>query len=169
MSREPVVTIVDIIQTEMELEDGQVMLENQRWPIPKASGLYVYVRSISPKPIGTKVWFEDVPGGGVNEVQQVAMSDLIQIDVMSADETARARKEEVLMALNSIYAEKQMEADNLQIARLPQSFQNAGSLEGTTMMNRFTLTMSVKSLSTKRKATTEYYDQIPTPEVVPNA
>jgi hypothetical protein len=169
MSREAIVVLVDIIGREMELEAGRVMIANQRWPIPEDPGLYVMIQTISSKAIGAKTWIEQVGVGAFEEVSQAAMNDLIQIDVMSADDSAVQRKEEVLLALTSIYAEKQMEADNLQIARIVQGFSNSSALEGASMLNRFTATVAVSWLKTKRKALTEYYDTIPTPEVVPNA
>lgn len=166
--RHPLDVLVDILSAEMTLASGRVMQENQRFPISLEEGVYIFLRDVSPKAIASKNWLETIALNTVEEVQQTSMVSLVQIDIMSADYSAVERKEEVLMALNSIYAERQMEENNMQISKIPQSFANASELEGTSRMNRFSATMAVAWMKTKRKALTDWYDTIPTPEVVPN-
>lgn len=160
----PYADLIDIIRTEMGLEEDQVMLSNQRIDISKRPGLYIFLQSISPKILATKVWLDEPS----EEVQEASMNDLIQIDVMSANMEAVTRRQEIIMALRSIYSEQKQDEGRFQIARIPQDFNNASNLEGGSVLNRFVATIAVAWLDTKRKSTDQFYDQIPTPEVTPN-
>ena len=153
---EAILVIADIIQNQLELEDEQVMLANQKIDISKLPDLYVDLQYVSAKAIGVSNITEPTEDG-MNQIQQVVMHYLIQIDVMSYDAAARTRKEEIILALRSPYAEQAQGLNNMQIARIPESFVNASTLEATAMLNRFTMTVPVTALVTKTKVI-EYYD-----------
>lgn len=157
VTREPVLVIGDIIQSELELADDQVMLDYEKLDILPDPGLFVAISYISGKAIGNNNYGELQADGTINEIQQAAMHHVIQIDLMSFDSSARTRKEEIIMALRSIYSQQQQELNTIQIARIPGEFINASSLEDTKILNRFTMTITVKSLYTKTKAA-PYYD-----------
>ena len=106
----------------------------------------------------------DFIAAGLTEQQGVNMNELYQIDVMSADNTARLRKEEILMALASIYAQQLQEIYQMQIARIPTQFNDASAVEGGARMNRYTLTVAVNALYTKEKAAA-YYDTFQSPDI----
>lgn len=162
MSREAIKVIGDVIANQMGLRTtgptAQIMLTNERFNIPPTNDLYVALSYVDGKPIGNNNYFD---GNTVIETQQVTMFYHVQIDIMSFDATARTRKEEVYMALRSIYAQQAMEAQNVQIARMPAAFVDASSLEESKMLNRYTMTIAVTALLTKTVTGDSYYDQFP--------
>ena len=165
--REPIKVLADVIKGEMGLEAGQVMLAFQSWEIPKDDGLYVAISVLSGKAIGNNNYLEDAGAGLANEIQQIAMTEMVQIDVMSFNSDARARKEEILMALASQRCLRAQADYSFQIAGMPQGFANASSLEETKYLNRYTTTLIIKSIKTKTK-TAEFYDTFDTTEVHSN-
>ena len=164
VSREPVKVIADIIVHELELEPSQIVLNYEKFDIPPEPGLFVVLSYVSGKAIGNVNESESTPAG-MNEIQTVAMQHIIQIDLMSFDNTARTRKEEVIMALRSIYSQQTQEIYNMKIARIPEQFMNASSLEETKILNRFTMDLTIKSVYTKTKKA-DYYDSFKNVEVV---
>lgn len=158
---EPIKVVADILQEEMGLAKGQIMLAYQQYEIPKTPGLYVVLDYLSSKPISASNAV--VPTNtGMDEQQSVTMRHEIQIDILSFDSSARTRKEEVLMALSSVYSQQQQQANSLQIARLSQAFINTASLEETKYLNRFTISIAVTALHSKLKGTADYYDDFTT-------
>lgn len=159
--REPIKVILDIIKSELGLADGQIMIINQKWNIPSTPGLYVAISYISGKVIANNNYVEPVVNGVV-EIQEVTMLETIQIDVLSADASARTRKEEIIQALRSVFSQQAQDSNGLQIARIPSDFLDASSLEETTILNRFMMTINVTSLFSKTKSLGGYYDKFPT-------
>ena len=170
MWREPVKVIADVLKDELGLDDGHIMLGFQRWGIPTDPGLYVALTPISTKPIGVNNYVESAgpnPEDGMTEVQQAVTEDLVQIDAMSFGDSARVRKEEILMALTSVRSLQAQAEHQFQIARIPTSFVNASVLEETANLQRFVATIIVKAIRTKTKAV-EYFDTFTAPEVHAN-
>ena len=174
VTREPIKVIADIIQTELELDAlvdpkdasktiARVMVYNQRFKPPTTEGMYVVVSYVSGVAIGNNNYITDVESAGT-EIQELAMNEVIQIDVMSSNEEARQRKEEVIMALNSIYAAQVCDENRMQLARIPSAFNDLSGLEGSSQMNRYTMTVILKALYRKTKDAS-YYDKGFTPEV----
>lgn len=167
--REPIKVVADILQQEMGLAAGQIMLGYEKWDIPETTGLYVVLVYIGGKAIGNNNYFTsngEEPGQQL-EHQEVAMRHVIQTDILSFNGEARTRKEEVLMALRSMYSQQQQEKYLISIARIPSDFVDASTLEETKLLNRFTITVPVAALHTKVKAA-PYYDKFKTVEVHPN-
>ena len=169
---EPIKVIADIIQTEMGLASGQVVVEPQKNMIPKTSGIYIALQYLpgdkiiaSSSTLAESATIE----GGMEEINEVTVRHIIQVDIMSFDTTARSRRLELPMALRSIYSEQQQTAQCLQIARIPGDLMNASSLEETARLNRFTMSIAVTALQRKPKASLKYYDNFPIPEVHANA
>jgi hypothetical protein len=161
---EVVKVIAGILAHEMDLANGQIMLTNERYNIPETEGLYMAVSYLSAKPIGNvdvSISNGAGPTDGMTEKQSVTMFYQVQIDLMSFDSSARTRKEEVFMALRSLYAEAQMELNTMQIAAQPVGFTDISSLEETKYLNRYAVTVNVTALVTKQKAVTDYYNTFP--------
>ena len=142
ITEEPIKVLADIVQHEMELATGQVMIYNQDLAnMPEIPG----------KIIGNNNTPTD-HGTGLDEVQDVSVLQMIQIDVMSANSEARTRCMEVVMALASTYAKQQMDKYQISIASHPGAFVDASEVEGTARMNRYTTTVMVNALYKKTKA-----------------
>lgn len=162
---EPIKVLGSILKSEMELADGQIMLGLENWAIPKTKGLYIAL-----------FYGPDVSVGQVNdfdpatnqEIQSVAMLHQIEIDAMSFNDEARLRKEEIIMAINSVFGQQTLEANLMKINELPSSFVPAPTLEETKQLNRFRLTFSMNALHQKIKAV-NYYDQFGAAKVTTDA
>lgn len=152
---EPIKVLGDILKVEMILRDGQIMLGLENWVIPKDAGLYVSLTYGPDKTVGQSNEFNVVTN---EEVQSVAMLHEIAIDILSFDGSARLRKEEVIMALNSVYAQNALDLASMSINSLPQSFLPVPSLEETKQLNRFRLSFSMNALHQKTKPV-DYYDK----------
>jgi len=163
-SREPIKVLADILKAEMLLEDGQLMLGLENWTIPANTGLYIALFYGADSVVGAMSEFDDALN---TEIQSVAMLHTIHIDAMSFDESARLRKEEIIMALNSIFSNRHVSANLMQINSLPQSFTPLEELEETKQLNKFRITFSMNALHQKVKAV-DYYDTFPDPTVLTN-
>lgn len=153
--REPGKIVQDIIQSEMGLLDGQVMFTNQKIFIP-TDGLYIVVSYVGPSKVVAVNSGWDGTGLDLVEVQSINMLHMIQIDIMSFDDEARTRKEEIAMALNSIFSEQQQELYNMQIARHIGAMIDRSFLEETKMVTCYTMTVLTSSVNRKTK-NVDYY------------
>lgn len=144
--------VCDIIQTEMSLSSDQVYLWDQKFDIPKDSRLYVAVGILSCKPFSNTNQVVD----GVS-IQSTNFSSMVSIDIMSRGASARDRKEEVIMALNSTYAEQQQELNSFRVFPLPVGFVNLSEIDGAAIPYRFNITVAMQYFVTKQTAI-DYYD-----------
>lgn len=146
-TREPIVVLADILQTNLGLSDAAVVLAYEKNLIPKTSGLYVSLDYVGPsKCISNSAYIDPVTSA---EVQTASFSHLIQMDLLSYDSSARRRKEEAAMALISFYAIQQMDTYGISIARNPSPFVDASSLEPTKRLNRFISSVQIFALHRK--------------------
>lgn len=160
MSREVVKVIGDILKSELGIAAGQIMLTNMKWNIPTNEGLFVALSYVSGKAIANNNY--QIPtGNGMSEVQEVTMRSIIQIDLLSFDDSARLQKEQVIQSLRSVASQAAQELNGMHIARIPGDFVDASSLEDTKLLNRFTMTIAVTNLISTTKALAGYYNQFP--------
>lgn len=159
---EPIKVFADIIKTEMLLGDGQIMLGLENWEIPKNEGLYIALLYGQERVVGQNNEFDTTDNV---EVQSIAMLHEIVIEAMSFNSEARKRKEEVIMALNSVYAQNALDRNFMAINMLPQSFVAAPTLEETKQLNRYRTSFSMNALHQKIKAV-DYYDEFTIPPAV---
>jgi hypothetical protein len=164
--RAPIRVIRDILLSELDLDETQIMFSNQKYEIPTV-GLYIVISYLGPATLITRM-SELVPDGfgGMTELQSATWLHRIQIDAMAYNtpaggNDARDRKEEIAMALGSIYAEQLQEQYSMQIARNIAPFTDTSFLEETEMMTRYTTLVNTTSLTRKQKSTNEYYDTFP--------
>lgn len=149
--------VCDIIQNEMELGDRHVYMWDQKINAPTDEGLFIAVGVISCKPFGnSNTYFED-DDEGLSEKQSINMQALLSIDIISRGTDARDRKEEVIMALRSNYAESQQELNSFSIAILPSSFVNLSQEDGAAIPYRFNISANLQYFVTKTKPI-PYYD-----------
>ena len=148
----PLELLCDIIQTEMGLADGQVSLWDQKIDLPKTPGLFISVGVIACKAFSNSNKFD-----GVNNVQSTNFNATISIDIFSRNTEAQERKEEIVMALNSVYAQKQQEANSFYIAKVPANFVNVSYEESVSMLYRFNISVNMQ-YAKKKSSVPEYYD-----------
>ena len=162
----PMELVCDIIQSELGLSDGRVFLYNQKLPMPIDTGLFVVVEQISCKPFGNTLSL-DGSGGGLDSIQSTNFAAMLQIDVISRDISALNRKEEVLMALKSTYAQQQQERNSFFISTLPMGFVNLSQVDGSAIPYRFNITINIQYCVTKVKPIA-FYDNFAQPSIITN-
>lgn len=168
MSREVAKIIADILVAEMGLAAGQIMMSEENFEIPKTDAMFIAVSYVSSKPIGVTVTNTPDGLGGMTEVQEAAMDHQVQLDIMSFNDDALDRREEVLLALASNASQFYQEQNLIQISRHCTPFQDLSTIEETRILKRYTTTFRVKAVTRKSKVGL-YYDTFLTPEVQSNA
>ena len=147
--------IVDIVRTEMELDQNHIWIRAQNRKIPpNAEELFVVVSAIDFNPISSKSYYDSIKD---TERQVIYGRALVQIDVFSRSNEARNRRAEVSMALNSFYSQEIQNRYQFRIFEITPSFVNTSGLEGGSDINRFTLRFYAMCSEVKEK-TTAYYD-----------
>lgn len=155
--REPAKIIADVLQTELGLDEGRVMLSNQKINIP-TDGLFVVVSYVGPgRVIACNSDTTDAGAAGLLEIQTVNVLNMVQIDIMSFGNEARTRKDEIAMALRSVYSQQQQEKFSMQIARQPGAMMDTSYLEGTQILSCYTTTIVTTSLNRKEKSV-DFFD-----------
>lgn len=154
MNREPVKILCDIIKNIMGLTDQQIFIYNQNFKIPETSGLFVVVQYNTSQIYANNNEFLDATQ---EELLTTQTREDYTINVMSKDDTARTRKEEVILALNSNYSKNQQELYQFKIGRITGSFTNVSELEGAAVINRFALPVSLLAHYSKTLST-DYYE-----------
>ena len=148
--------IVDIIRTEMGLNQQNIWIHSQNRKIPPQSQeLYVTVGCVDFLPISSKSTYDYTKD---TEVQTVYGRASVQIDILSRSLEARQRRAELLMALNSFYSKEVQDKKQFRIFELPQRFINTSSLEGGSEINRFSLIIRAM-ISQDKVKDTDYYDK----------
>lgn len=166
LSCTPLELFCDILQTEMGLAQGRVYLWDQKIDQPKDNGLYIAVGVLSCKPFGNNTPI-DGSGAGLNAVQSVNMFATLSVDIISRGPEARDRKEEVIMALNSIYSQSQQEANSFYIAKISSGFNNLSNIDGAAIPYRFNISVNMQYFVTKTKAV-PYFDDFAQPGLTIN-
>lgn len=142
----------EVIQSELGLQNGRVYLWDQKIGQATDAGLYIAVSVLTCKAFGNTNRHNAV-SGGLNSEASVNMAAILQIDIISRDNSARTRKEEVLMALMSDYAQAQQETNSFYIGKLPAGaqFANLSLADGAAIPYRFTISISIQYYATKTK------------------
>lgn len=148
--------ICDILQNELELKPGQIMVYNQRFKIPPSVGTFITVGMIGIKPYSNQSTMVSTDEG-LTEEQSVAMAELLSINVMSANTGSIDLYPFVLMALASNYSQQQQDNYQMTIARIPKAANDTSFLEETSQMTRQMVTLQCLRSYSKIKAIT-YYD-----------
>lgn len=153
---EPAKVVANILAQGLHLPAGRVMLDYERWEIPK-DGLFVVVGYLGPgEQIAAQSFFDPV---AQTEVQELYNKLELQIDLMSIipDNAARLRRWEVPMALQSFYARHYAAGFGVGLAPLQGAMTDTSALEPGGYLNRFTLRAPVFAVE-KRVLPTGYFD-----------
>lgn len=162
--------LVDIIKHELNLPDNygktsngdvipSVIIYSQNIKLFNTDKLQITVRTVSQRVWSNRSQFTEIDGE-FTEVQDINESRMMQIDCYSRNNDARDRFWEIAAALNSTYAQQQMDLYNFKIGTMTNS-QNTSGLDGGSDINRFTTTFNV--LTHQQKQTpVEYYDKFET-------
>lgn len=153
--------VCDIIQKFMGLTQNQVYLYNQKIMIPTDERLYIAVGVLSCKPFANNTKYDSlVPG--LTEVQSTNFLANLSIDILSRDLSALNRKEEVIMALQSSYAEQQQELNSFYIANVSNGFNNLSQDDGAAIPNRFNISANIQYFVSK-STPVDFFDDFDDP------
>lgn len=158
----------DVLQQGMGLADGRVYLWDQKIFQPTDSSIYIAVSVPICKPFGNTIR----PSGtdtGFNSAQYLNMLATLDINIISRGPEARDRKEEVLMAVNSYYAQQQQEANSFYIGRLPPGgrFTNLSQIDGAAIPYRYQISVNMQ-YTVAKVAAAQYIDTFEDVEVITN-
>lgn len=152
----PLGLFCDIIKTELGLEDDQIYIYNQKFNMPADGRLYIAVGVGNVKPfsnINRPVSTES----GLQSEQVANFASNHDVNIVSKDEAAIDRKEEVMMSFASDYAQKQMAANNFYVAPLTNQFVNLSDIEGSARLFRFNLSVMLQ-YAIRKTTSVDYYD-----------
>lgn len=161
----PLILFCDIIKNELKLDNKRVYLWDQKLLQPTDGGLYVAVTESSCKPFGSSN--DVVPSvSGMNQIQSVNMLSTLDIDIISRGPEARDRKEEVLLAINSVYSQQQQSANSFFIGRLPAGsrFINLSNIDGAAIPYRYRISINIQYAKTITQQA-QHFDQFDSPEI----
>lgn len=153
--------IIDIIQERMSLDDGQIWVRSQNRKIPADTKLYVIVGMVSTSVGSSNTYMEERIINTLTrqvEINRVQTLENIQIDILSRSNDAITRRWEIIAALKSIYAQQKQELNYFKICREPASFLDTSSAEGSSQLNRFTITIPCFVWYKKETVLEEEYD-----------
>jgi hypothetical protein len=157
--------IIDILKNQLSLTDSRLFIGSQNYKIPPDNNLFIVATTISEQVYSSQSsLISKIVSPAVTESfwnrQEVCSKAMVQIDILSRNTDALTRRWEVVSALQSFYAQQQMEANNCKIARIPSSFVNASGAEGGSNINRFAITVAALIWNIKDVAmpTYDYYD-----------
>lgn len=140
----PLFLFCDIIQNQLQLPNDHIFLWNQKIFQPTDSDLYVIVSMQSCKPFGNVN--SPLASDGSQVQQFVAMYAKLDIDIISRGPAARDQKEQVVLALNSIYSQQQQEANGFYIGKLPLTggFINLSQVDGAAIPYRYRISVAMQ-------------------------
>lgn len=154
----------DVLQTYLDLDDDQVYLWDQKINIPTDQRLYIAVAVLMVKPFGnTRLMVPS--GGGLVEQNSGNFYAEVDVNILSRGPEARDRKEEVILALNSLYSQQQQQANGFLISTLSHSFLNLSEIDGAAIPYRFNIRVALQYQITKTQSA-DYYDTFLAPSVI---
>lgn len=150
---EPDVVLADILQKVLKLNANRVLVYDENYDAPKDSSLFIVISTGTSKIISSSHYFDETTQ---TEVREVALAQEYILDIQSRDRSAMSRKEEVVAALTSDYAEKQMEANTFRLFRNAQVL-DLSEIAGGRAVHRYQTrcTMFYKQTFTE---SVEYFD-----------
>jgi len=160
----PLILFCDILQKQLGLANDHIYLWDQKLIEPKDYTLYVAVSVLTSKIFGNTNSFDSNTN---QSVQSVNMIDTLQIDAISRGPQARDKRANILMALNSQYAEQQQEFNSFYIGKVPTSFINLSQIDGAAIPYRFQISVALQYF-VKLRQNVEYYDTFEQPTVLTN-
>lgn len=162
----PLGLVCDIIQNQMNLAVGRVFLWDQKIFDPIDNDIYVVVGVLREKPFGNVIEFNGA-GSGLAGMQYCNVMTTLSIDAISRGPAARDRKEEIIMAFMSVYAQQQMEANSFSIGRIPVGFINLSIQDGAAIPYRFNINVNVQ-YTVAKTVSVPYFDTFVQPSVTVN-
>lgn len=165
MTEEVEKIVLDIIENQMGIDSQRIWIDDQNVEIPQDNDLFITIGFQDSTQISNNKFLED-SGDSTIEVQTSSQFENIKIDLISRNSDARKRRNEVLLALTSIYSEQQQEKYQFKIFRIPVSFIRIPEAEGGSNINRFSIVIVCQTWLRKENLLTnageEFFETFPT-------
>ena len=143
-SRETAKVLCELIESQMGLSKDTVSIYNQKRRLTNKAGIWIDVAIIGQTIIAANTKpINDPAQPELLEVQTVVQQEVLQVDIMSADDSARLRRLDVVLALTGTGAQQACERYAMKISNLPQSFVDASEIEASARLNRYAITVTV--------------------------
>lgn len=151
----PLGLFCEIIQKELDLDDDQVYFWDQKIEQPKDDRVYISVGILTSEPFGNAN--RSLSGSGLEEILSVNIKALLSIDIISRGPGALYKKDELVLAFNSNYAQSQQEINSFYIGKLTPRFLNLSPVDGAAIPYRFNVNVNIQYFVKKIKAI-PYFD-----------
>lgn len=162
MVLEPIGLVCEIIQRQLGLSQNRVRVFDQKFSEPTDYDMFVVVQELGVKAFGSSI--REIDG---ESYQFANFQSILSIDVKSRSDEAMYRKEEVVMALKSVYSEQQQELNSFQLASIPFAFVNLSNIDGAAIPYQYNI--SVNLLYAKNlEQSVPYYDTFEDVEIFTN-
>jgi hypothetical protein len=149
----PLDIICKVLREYMDLP-GRVVKYNQGYQPPKDANEYVVVSADPATVIGRKAEFNPDTN---TETDSVSMIGRYNIDISSRNANALDRKEEVVMALESLFALREYEANNIRVW-IAGNILDLSAIEGASVLARYRIPIAV-SYAKEKTIPAEYFDK----------
>lgn len=149
--------LMKILVHEMDLDPGRIWVFNPEFKIPSDQGMFIVLECFPTKVISSRNVL--ATSGAFTETQEMSTLEQINIMVFSKNFEAMQRKEEVIMAMVSTYAQQIQESNSIKINRI-MPIQDLSMLEGGALLYRYDILVSLFAWYSKTKAV-DYYDTFP--------
>lgn len=157
--------VADIIRRELGLNNEQVVLFNQKYTVPNDGTLYVAIELLSSRVFGSTNRMVDA--SGMEQDQSINVFATLDIAVMSASTQAIYRKDEVVMALDSVYSRQQQELNGFYIAKVSDNIAQLNNIEGSRIPYYSNISVNIQYAS-RKQTVVPYFDDISEIEIETN-
>lgn len=159
--------LCELIQSQLELPEGSVMIYNQKWNIPSTPGVFVSLGFEWSKVFGTTIQVGDgerQPDGttGLVETTSCNVQERWTATIFSRSPEARLRCHEIALALNSTEAQQLQEQYSFKIANVPEGPIDISREEGTAIIYAFQVRFSTLRAYEKTRVI-DYFDKFSVP------
>lgn len=146
-----------LIQEYMDLDPTRVVIYNQPAAIPPVDGLWVAVQFEFSRPLSNRSSYKQNAddSGELDQVQDSNFQSHFTIKIMSKDETALMRKEEVLMALTSDLSQRYQE-DNSFLLSFIGDIRDVSEVEASARLYRYDIEVIALDWYKKSKTVPSY-------------
>ncbi len=164
-SKTVALALCDILQNELSLETGRIVLYDQNYKAPNDSGLYIVVGLLSLRVLSSSNSYTSGPTEDeATDQQAVSAAGTFYIEFTSRNDAALERQGEVIASMNSFYSSQKQESLHIRISRNPQVL-DLSFVEGPSSLHRFRFEVVVFYLLGVEKPITSF-KTIQSPEVV---
>lgn len=143
--KEPDLILADIITRFMNIPAERVVVAVEGYDPPKDQGLYVTIQTDPTEIVGTS---QDYDAATDTELSSISAFQRLTVQITSRNRDAINRKEEVVMALTSTYAQQVQELQQCRIFR-EGPLMNLSFIEGAGALHRYQIPVKITYVKTK--------------------